>query len=79
VRVHRDFYDAVRTGGTPRCPGDSGSLSLELANAITLSSMTGQSVALPLDRPAYSAVLHDLRAGRRRLPGAATGGSIVTR
>jgi predicted dehydrogenase len=75
VRVQRDFYDAVRTGGTPRCPGDSGSLSLELANAITLSSTTGQSVALPLDRQAYSAVLDDLRAGRRRLPGAASGGS----
>jgi predicted dehydrogenase len=70
VLTHRDFFDAVRTVGTPRCPGDSGSLSLELANAITLSSVTGQPVSLPLDRLLYSAVLADLRDGKRNLPGA---------
>lgn len=69
-RAHRDFSDAIRAGGTPRCSGVSGRMSLELANAITLSSVAGEAVHLPLDRQAYAALLADLRAGRRRLPGA---------
>ena len=38
-------------------------MSLELANAITLSSHTGQSVTLPLDRGGGAALLADLQAG----------------
>jgi predicted dehydrogenase len=72
ARAHRDFYDAILGGGTPRCPGSSGRMSLELANAITLSSCMGRTVPLPLDRQAYSTLLTDLRAGRQRIQGAVT-------
>ena len=40
-------------------------MSLELANAITLSSYDERAVKLPLDRAAYAALLADLKAGRR--------------
>jgi UDP-N-acetyl-2-amino-2-deoxyglucuronate dehydrogenase len=70
IRVHRDFYEAVVSGGTVRCTGASGRMSLELANAITLSSCTRQPVHLPLHRQTYSFLLADLRAGKQRLPGA---------
>jgi predicted dehydrogenase len=68
--VHRDFYDAIVGLGIPRCDGASARLSLELANAMTLSSCTQQPVRLPLDRQAYSAMLAELRAGTRTIPGA---------
>ncbi len=38
-------------------------MSLELANAITLSSHSGRAVDLPIDRGAYSELLASLRAG----------------
>jgi UDP-N-acetyl-2-amino-2-deoxyglucuronate dehydrogenase len=68
--VHRNFYEAIVNNGSPRCDGASGRMSLELANAITLSSCTQRAVTLPLDRQAYSALLADLRAGNRSIPGA---------
>ena len=43
--------------------------SLEVANAIVLSTHTGQAVPLPVDRAAYAALLADLRAGRLATPG----------
>jgi predicted dehydrogenase len=68
--VHRDLYAAIAGGGTPRCDGVSARMSLELANAITLSSCTRRPVTLPLDRQAYSTLLADLRSGRRAIAGA---------
>jgi UDP-N-acetyl-2-amino-2-deoxyglucuronate dehydrogenase len=68
--VHRDFFEAIVNGGGPRCDGASGRMSLELANAITLSSCTQRAVRLPLDRQAYGALLAELRAGTRAIPGA---------
>jgi predicted dehydrogenase len=70
VLVHRDFYQAIVTGGEPRCDGPSGRMSLELANAIILSACMQSAVRLPLDRQAYSALLADLRGGKRAIPGA---------
>jgi predicted dehydrogenase len=70
VLVHRDFYQAMVTGSGPRCDGASGRMSLELANAIILSACTQSTVRLPLDRQLYSALLADLRAGARAIPGA---------
>jgi predicted dehydrogenase len=70
LAVHRDLREAILTGRKPRCDGRDALASLELANAITLSSFTGQSVSLPLDRAAYSALLADLRAGRLKMPAA---------
>jgi predicted dehydrogenase len=63
IDLHRDFAHAIRTGGVPRVPASEGIWSLELANAILLSSHLDRSVALPLDRSAYSALLADLRSG----------------
>jgi predicted dehydrogenase len=62
--VHRDFAAAVRTGGTPRAPAGEALWSLELANAITLSSHLDRPVTIPVDRAAYASLLADLRAGR---------------
>lgn len=70
LAVHRDLQQAITSSRTPRCDGPSGRLSLELANAIILSSCTQQAVQLPLDRAAYSNVLADLRAGKRVIVGA---------
>lgn len=68
LAVHRDLRQAILTGQKPRCDGRDALVSLELANAITLSSFTGRAVSLPLDRAAYSALLADLRAGRLKMP-----------
>jgi UDP-N-acetyl-2-amino-2-deoxyglucuronate dehydrogenase len=64
--VYRDFKAAIREGRQPRSNGREGILSLELANAITLSSYTERAVTLPVDRAAYSELLADLQAGRHR-------------
>lgn len=61
--VYRDLHAAILTGSPLRSDGAQGRLSLELANAITLSSQRSVSVDLPLDRAAYAALLTELRAG----------------
>jgi UDP-N-acetyl-2-amino-2-deoxyglucuronate dehydrogenase len=66
--VHEDFAAAIRTGGAPRVPARDALWSLELANAIVLSTHTGHAVPLPVDRDAYAALLADLRSGRARTP-----------
>ena len=38
-------------------------MSLELANAMILSSHTRETVELPLDRDRYAALLNDLKRG----------------
>ena len=68
LAVHRDLRESILTGRKPRCDGRDALASLELANAITLSSFTGRAVSLPLNRAAYSALLADLRAGRLKMP-----------
>ena len=62
--VHRDFATAVRTADPPRVPAREALWSLELANAVTLSSHLGRPVSIPVDRAAYATLLADLRAGR---------------
>ncbi|HEY8724507.1 MAG TPA: Gfo/Idh/MocA family oxidoreductase [Gaiellaceae bacterium] len=66
--VHQDFAAAIRTGTVPRVPARDALWSLELANAIVLSTHTGQAVPLPVDRDAYAALLADLRAGTVETP-----------
>ena len=66
--MHRDFAAAIRTGSALRVPARDARWSLELANAIVLSTHTGQAVPLPVDRPAYAALLADLRSGRATTP-----------
>ncbi len=65
LAVYRDLYAAIIEGRQPRANGREGLMSLELANAVTLSSYTDRPVTLPLDRAAYSELLSDLRAGNR--------------
>jgi len=64
LAVHRDMQAAILEGRQPRAHGQSGLMSLELANAITLSSRQERAVALPIDRTAYSQLLAGLRAGK---------------
>ena len=68
--VHQDFAAAIRTEGTPRAPARDALWSLEVANAIVLSTHVEQAVPLPVDRDAYSALLAGLRARRLVTPGA---------
>lgn len=55
--VYADLAAAIREGRAPRCDGERGRASLELANAIALSSWTGRPVDLPLDRATYDEAL----------------------
>jgi predicted dehydrogenase len=59
--IYANFLDAVQHGAPLVADGAQGRLSLELANALIYSSHTGQQVSLPLDRPAYTALLQSLR------------------
>jgi predicted dehydrogenase len=65
LAVYQDLQAAILAGQQPLTNGRQGRMSLELANAITLSSHTGRVVDLPLDRGAYSELLARLRAGQR--------------
>ncbi|MBX3081571.1 MAG: Gfo/Idh/MocA family oxidoreductase [Anaerolineae bacterium] len=67
IAVYKDFHAAVLEKRPPRCDPRGARMSVELANAVTLSSLTQRMVSLPLDRAEYSALLADLRAGRRSL------------
>ncbi len=66
--VHEDFAAAIRTGAAPRVPAREALWSLELANAIVLSSHAGHAVPLPVDRDAYASLLADLRSGKVATP-----------
>ena len=66
--VHADFAAAVRAGTAPRVTARDALCSLELANAIVLSTHTGEAVPLPVDRAAYATLLADLRAGTITTP-----------
>jgi predicted dehydrogenase len=63
IDVHADFAAAVRTGRVPRVPAHEALWSLEVANAIVLSTCTREVVTLPVDRDAYAALLANLRSG----------------
>ena len=66
--VHRDFAAAIRTGSAPRVPARDALWSLELANAIVLSTHTGQAVPCRSTGTAYAALLADLRSGKATTP-----------
>ncbi|HWQ16013.1 MAG TPA: Gfo/Idh/MocA family oxidoreductase [Roseiflexaceae bacterium] len=65
LAVYRDLLSAIAEGRRPRADGREALMSLELANAVVYSSFAGRPTTLPLDRAAYSALLADLRAGKR--------------
>jgi len=62
AQLHQDFFDAIANNRPPRVDGREGRMSLELANAILLSSDRNAPVTLPLDRAAYSALLTRLQS-----------------
>jgi UDP-N-acetyl-2-amino-2-deoxyglucuronate dehydrogenase len=66
LAVYRDLHRAITEGGKPRCDGREGRMSLELANAITLSSYTDRPIDLPVDRAAYAHLIADLKARHPR-------------
>ena len=61
--VYRNLYAAIVDGASIRADGEEGAQSLELANAMVMSSFTQQEVELPLDREAYGALLRKLQNG----------------
>ena len=66
VEAHRtvmqNFVDAISTGAPLIAPAAEGLRSLELANAMILSSVTDRAVALPISARRYAAALKKLIA-----------------
>ena len=62
VAVHRDLQEAIVHGRRPRADGREALMSLELANALILSSYSEKAVSLPVDRRAYSSLLERLQS-----------------
>lgn len=63
--VYRNFYAAITEGAPIGADGESARMSLEVANAIILSSKTHAEVQLPVDRTQYHELLAGLKAGRK--------------
>jgi predicted dehydrogenase len=63
IALLRRFAQAVRSGSESDlvATGEDGRRALELANAMLLSSYRDQTAELPLDRPAYDALLAELK------------------
>lgn len=66
--VIRNFVDAILDGVPPVAPAAEGMASLELANAMLLSSLRRRPVDLPLDADAYARALRRLVRGVRASP-----------
>lgn len=65
AQLMQAFVDAILEGKPLLVPGEEGLRSIELANAILYSSLTEQTVRMPLDGGAYLARLQELIAGSR--------------
>jgi len=61
----QNFVDAILDGTPLIAPAEEGLASVELANAILYSSLTGQTVEVPLDAAAYEQKLNQLVAESR--------------
>ena len=65
----KDFCQAVLNNRKPFAPGEEGRQAIELVNAIILSSFTGKSVKIPVDRQEYNRLISRLRREEKaRLP-----------
>lgn len=64
--VYRDLAESLTTGREPCAPVARALAALELTNAMTLSSHTGEVVRLPLDRDAYGVVYEHYCMQKRR-------------
>ena len=58
--ILRNFTDAILDGVPLIAPAEEGIRSVELANAMLLSSMTGETIELPMDAARYEAHLMEL-------------------
>jgi predicted dehydrogenase len=68
VAAHREFAAAIEAGRPPAVDGTSGTRAVEFANAVYLSAVLHDEIALPLSPGAYSSVFEELASGRRVLP-----------
>ena len=64
----RDFINSIITDREPLATGEEGIKSVELVNAIIMSTLLREPVELPLDRDSYEALMEELRKGKRKLP-----------
>jgi predicted dehydrogenase len=64
--IVQNFVNAILDGEKLLCPGEEGLWSVELANAMLYSSLTGQTIDLPLDAQAYELKLKELMASSAR-------------
>ncbi|MCD6416630.1 MAG: hypothetical protein J7M08_08040, partial [Planctomycetes bacterium] len=60
--ILRNFARAITDGEPLLAPGKEGMKSLELANAITLSSEKGEAVELPIDREEFDRLIERLKS-----------------
>jgi len=58
--IIEDFAEAIISGREPLVTGEDGRISLEIVNAIILSSFEERAVSLPISREAYDALLKRL-------------------
>jgi len=58
--IIEDFAEAIISDREPLVTGEDGRVSLEIVNAIILSSFEGRAVSLPISREAYDALLKRL-------------------
>ena len=79
VEMLQNFIDAILDGKPLIAPAPEGIHSVELANAIVLSSEQNQTIELPLDAAAYEKFLQGkiatsrFKRGAKRAPGVITG------
>ena len=60
--VTQNFARAILFGEPLLSPGEDGLNAVELINSMILSSKTGKSVSIPVDRPKYDALIEELKA-----------------
>ena len=65
VTIIQNFVNAILKGEELISPAAEGIHSVELANAILYSSLTNQTIRMPLDADAYEAKLNDLIANSK--------------
>lgn len=64
-KLTRNFVEAITSGAELIAPGEEGAHSVELANAMLYSSLTDQTIDMPLDAAAYEVKLNELIASSK--------------
>jgi predicted dehydrogenase len=62
MAVYKDLHRAIVKGAPLTVSGESGRMSLELANGMIYSNFTGAQVDFPLDRARYAELLQQLKS-----------------